>query len=918
MQTFFCCLLLASSVFVAANSLQESPQESLNQYVAFMNQSVDELLSRFHMLQTYQNEVKQYKKRSDYLLRLPSSGPLEEYYYQKALAIGGLTPAEKQRLTGSVQSLWQLLNKIDQTGKALETYVRLKDYQWDNLKQSDVLMREMQVLFMQFRNEKETFYKQVQRVYRRYQPYLPTNGYLYSEKEMEQVLTSQKQLLDTLTFYLDEDSKTEWPVELVQQSMLADEKALGELGKAKSSVEYPASDMIGSFKSALQSLQDVKRRAVDDHNFAAQQSSRHGNEVYLSLINHYNGDLLATYQSFVGYSATAKRLLTYPKFSPVFALEPPTATTQKSAETEPFKDVRPATFTIKAADAPAPIVTFQALNDYVEFINESLRQMHHLQLILRNYQWSAEHYRDPASSQRRANLTYSHEEFKVPQSEYQLLLSASQHIPQPYRASINSQAGVLLAMLKEMDGLSIELIRYATEKQYLNDHLKRSDAILDRYLYLFDTFDQKKERLYVDVRRIYESYPAANPTSSWYIAGKALLKTLDEDKEILFSVKAYLKNEAAQLPATDKVQANARTLIKDEYQNLKGLQRYGRNNGLCPYTPYEDLAENSLRFTEMAQKVKPTSLLAAQQRHPYEEFYYFYNNQLVYQYNNFSELAKVGLLKAITQPDLFVFRSLTTSKTDKAEQPERPLVADKRPVVARVTPDAPKTQLDTKSTVQPTNGKTVQHDTVYVERTRTDTVYVDRSNLRDVSPTLNGFATNNMVLLLDVSASMDSPFKLPLLKRSIKSLLKLIRPEDQISVVVYSGKAKVVLKPTSGANADEITRVIDQLQSTGDTDGNEGIRLAYKVANKNYIRAGNNRIVLATDGEFPVSDEVLELISESARQDVYLTVFTFGRNAQTAQSLKKLTQLGKGTFAHITQETADLRLILEAQAKKLP
>ncbi|WP_460982361.1 vWA domain-containing protein [Spirosoma fluminis] len=909
---------MASSVFVATNSLQESPQESLNHYVAFMNQSVDELLSRFRMLQTYQNEVKQYKKRSDYRLRLPSSGPLEEYYYQKALTVSGLTPTEKQRLTASTQSLWQLLHKIDQTGKALETYVRLNDYQRDNLKQSDALMREMQALFGQFRNEKEGFYKQVQRVYRRYQPYLPTNGYLYSEKEMEQVLTGQKQLLDTLTFYLDEDVKTQWPVELVQQSMLADEKVLAGLGKARTAVEYPASDMIGSFKSALQSLQDVKRRAVDDHTFAAQQSSRHGNEVYLSLINYYNGDLLATYQSFVGYSVPAKRLLNYPRFCPVFTLEPPVPAAQKSTQTEPFKDVRPAAFTIKPADAPAPVATFQALNDYVEFINESLRQMHLVQLTLRNYQWSAEHYRDPASGRRRANLTYSHEDFKVPKSEYQLLLSASQHIPQPYRASINGQAGVLIAMLNEMDGLSIELIRYTSEKQYLDDHLKRSDAILDRYLYLFDTFDQKKERLYTDVRRIYESYPGADPGSSWSVAGKALLKTLDENKEILFGIKAYLKNEATQLPAVDKVQVDARALIANEYQNLKGLQRYGRNNGLCPYTPYEDLAENSLRFADMAQKVKPAFVGATQQRHPYEEFYYFYNNQLVYQYNNFSELAKVGLLKAITQPDLFIFRQSTPSTAIKAERPEQPLTETTTPAVVNGTSETPTPLPDRKPAIPPTNGKSVQHDTVYVERTRTDTVYVDRANLRDVSPTLNGFATNNMVLLLDVSASMDSPFKLPLLKRSIKSLLKLLRPEDQISVVVYSGKAKVALRPTSGSNADEIAQVIDQLQSTGDTDGNEGIRLAYKVANKNYIRAGNNRIVLATDGEFPVSNEVLELIGENAQQDISLTVFTFGRNAQTAQSLKKLTQLGKGTFAHVTQETADLRLVLEAQARKLP
>jgi Ca-activated chloride channel homolog len=111
--------------------------------------------------------------------------------------------------------------------------------------------------------------------------------------------------------------------------------------------------------------------------------------------------------------------------------------------------------------------------------------------------------------------------------------------------------------------------------------------------------------------------------------------------------------------------------------------------------------------------------------------------------------------------------------------------------------------------------------------------------------------------------------------------------------------------------------MIDLLQSDGDTDGNEGIKLAYKTANKQYIRAGNNRIILATDGEFPVSNEVVDMIRQNARQDVYLSVFTFGRNEHTGQKLKKLSELGMGSYAHVTDASADLQLILEAQAKKL-
>lgn len=917
MQTLFFCLMIAS-VWATAYSLPEPPQQSLNHYVAFLNGSVDELTRRFQTLQTYQAAVLHYRHQPASLLKLPSSGPLEEYYYKKALATDGLTSAEKQRLNASAEALWQRLAKIDQTSKALETYVRLQDYQRDNLNQSDELLHQMQTLFSQFSQDKDAFYKQIQRVYRRYQPYLPTDAYLRTEKEMEEVLQSQKQVLDTLSFYLNETPRSDWPVEQIQKSILTDEKLVSDFGKAKTTIGYPASDMLTRFTSALEAIQQLKRQAVNDYTFAARQSSRHGNAFYTALLEHYNGDLLASHQSFVQYSASAKRLLNYPKQSPIFALEPPPTTAKASGQTQPFTDSAPLTFTVKPAVAPATEETFLALNNYVEFINESLRQMHTIQVLLRNYQSSAEYYRDPAQAQKRAALTYSHNDYSVPLSKYQQLVSVSRHIPPVYRASINGQAEVLLTILKEMDGLSIELIAYTSEKQYLSDQLHRSDAILDRYAHLFEVLDQKKERLYQDVRRIHESYPVSKP-SSWRVAGAALLKTVDTNREILAGVEAYLKGQTTQLPPTDKLVLEARALMQNEYQNLKGLQRYGRSNGLCPYSPYEDLAENSIRFAQKVQELKPSNTLT----NPFESIYYFYNNELIYEYNKFSELAKTGVLKAINQPDLFVFRPKPGSRSSQvsSQEPE-PVVQSS---VSAAIPKTPSTKPSVNNTTVPkreddkppaVNGQTVQHDTVYVEHTKVDTMYVDRTGPQVVSPSLKGFASNNLVLLLDVSSSMDSPYKMPLLKQSIKSLLQLLRPEDQVSIVVYSGKARVALKPTSGDKADEIAQAIDALKSDGDTDGNEGIRLAYKLANKNYIRAGNNRIVLATDGEFDISNKVHALVDENTRQDVYLTVFTFGRKEVNGRNLRQIATAGKGNYVHITPENANRQLVLEAQATK--
>jgi hypothetical protein len=913
-------------VFVAlkcpALFAQSDITQSLNHYIAFLDKSSAVVTKRFEMLSNYQVNVDQFRKKPGAMRALPSSGPLEDYYFKKALSAPALTAAEKDKLNAGAHAIWELATLLDVACKRLETHVHLKGFENDDFQQSDQIVVEIQSLIRRYSNQKTAFYHQIQEVYLKHQHFSAGDPYYMAEKAIEQVLHSQQHLLDSLPYYLNANTRSAWPVEMVRQSMLADEQFLATIGNSQSKLRYPASDALAAFKSSLASIQDVKRRIIDGYTFAAKQSAEHGNEAYLSLINHFNNDLLAFYKSFVDYSQGARRMLYYPAFSPVFKTPESTNNVKKVTVTAPFQDKPLIDFSLKKVSEPAPPALNRTLNEYVDFVNESLRQMHLLQLTLRNYQSAAAYYRDPEKARSRPALTYSHEKFEIPASAFALLINASKSIPDAYRKSINSQTEVLMNILKEMDLLSIELIAYTSDKQYLNDRLKRSDAILERYLVLFETFDKKKEQLYNDLRRIHESFPAASPTSSWIVAGNALEQTMDDDRAVLFGIRNFLKGETAQLPETKKIEADAHQLIADEYQNLKGLPRYGRSNGLCPYSPYEDLAGNTERFAVMSQKVKAPA--QGSTRHPFEAFYYFYNNELVYEYNKFVKLAKGGLLKAVNQPDLFIFPKSDVSPAAKPlqTQPER----NEKDISAEPEPNLAATQkpvngaLSTNNPAEPEAKPTVElrTDTVYVERVRVDTVYVGRGISGDnITRSLDGFAANNMVLLLDVSSSMNSPFKMPLLKRSIKSMLSLLRPEDQISIVLYSGKARVVLKPTSGSKSAEIARMIDLLQSDGDTDGNEGIRLAYKTANKQYIRGGNNRIILATDGEFPVSDEVTRMIGENARQDLYLTVFTFGRHAHTGQKLKKLSELGKGSYAHVTEESADLQLILEAQGKRL-
>jgi uncharacterized protein YegL len=673
--------------------------------------------------------------------------------------------------------------------------------------------------------------------------------------------------------------------------------------------------MYTGFGSAVASLHKVKQQAIDDYTYEAKQSDKHGNEVYKSLLNYYNNDLLVNYNQFVFYARQQEQyLILAPKYCPFFEIRTQARQSAQAAVAQPLRDLPTPAMQLVKEKSPVPAATATILNEYVAFINESLRAMHSLQLEIRNYRSSADYYKGRQPAQSKSSISYSHKDFKIPLSTYQQVLQKSGAIPSGGRATLTTQAEVLLNMLKEMDELSVELTEYTAAKRYATDGFRRSDEITSRYMMLFELFDTKKEQLYMDVRKVFENYPPAEAASAWYVSGKALLQTLDEDREGLLNVKSYIAGKSSKLPAPDKINSGARELIAKEYTNLKGLQRIGRNNGLCPYSPYEDLAENSRRFAEKITLLTKPSAYA--RTTSYEDFIYFYNNQLVYEYNKFCELSKVPLLKAVLQPHYFI--NQTVAAFDTPSQP----IAGTPPTNVPGIPVQQNTPVAQTTTQPVQKEKEVIHtrDTVYiektVEKTRVDTVYVSTSGGESTANSMEGYAYNNMVLLLDVSGSMNSPHKLPLLKKSVKNMLQMLRPEDEVAIVVYSGNAHVLLEPTPGNQIDKISQAIDKLKSDGGTDGNAGLKLAYKVADKNYKRGGNNRIILATDGEFPISSQVYDLVEKGAREDIYLTVFSYSPKESVTSNLQRLSERGKGHFEHITPQNLDSHLIREAKAKR--
>lgn len=172
---------------------------------------------------------------------------------------------------------------------------------------------------------------------------------------------------------------------------------------------------------------------------------------------------------------------------------------------------------------------------------------------------------------------------------------------------------------------------------------------------------------------------------------------------------------------------------------------------------------------------------------------------------------------------------------------------------------------------------------------------------------------NNLVFLLDVSGSMNSPNKLPLVQRSMKLLLEKMRPEDKIAIVVYAGAAGLVLPSTYGEEKPKIAAAIDNLQAGGSTAGGAGIQLAYNTAVENFIEGGNNRIILCTDGDFNIgvsSDaDMTKLIEGNRDKGVFLTVLGFGMGNYKDNRLELLADKGNGNYAYI-DDISEARKVL--------
>lgn len=181
----------------------------------------------------------------------------------------------------------------------------------------------------------------------------------------------------------------------------------------------------------------------------------------------------------------------------------------------------------------------------------------------------------------------------------------------------------------------------------------------------------------------------------------------------------------------------------------------------------------------------------------------------------------------------------------------------------------------------------------------------------------DGYASNNLILLLDVSGSMRNRDRMPVLQESLIDLVGHMRPEDQISIITYAGGVRTVIDGVSAAEQSRIIEAIENLQSSGATKGKRALRKAYRTARRNYLSEGNNRVIMATDGGFPVQ-RLYGRAGKMKRQGIILSVFSFGKLGTFKEEiLDNLANRGGGNHTNITPENVEKALLQEVKAVRM-
>lgn len=873
----FCCC--AQNVFAQSISIKKS---IANQTTCIAKCTGEVLQIMYSFDAVYEKLTGPQRKNSMYMPSFKCvSDSGEDYYFGAAQEKSG---AAGKELQPSSEAFRQAFEKVQDRCRQMEIYYRLKTFEKDSFAGALKIIRESNPDFAAFQTAKKAYEDEIATVYRRNKLPAPPAAYGTAEQNIRKLLVKEMALINGLSHNFNRDTPAGWPVETVQRQVNEMDMLLKEMTGQKLSMEYPASYYYQSVIECALQFQIIKKVLIDDFTPEKQKNDEHANYAYEQMLHQFNHCYVSFFNQFIEVFPYGTQFPLYATpLAPVFVFNENSKTPAPFAGQ--FADIPYQGFSAASQKIRIPATVNNAVNKYVEFIDESVRVNNNLLNGLMNSRVNLTSFENARS------FFYYDDTHQLPRSLYHETTLSNKDLPAYARKSVEAQAEVLFRIMVEMDQLRVRLYQISKDKTYKIEGFREIETIRDRYRILFTTFDNYKERLYNDLKSITLSYtPPAE--SSWVKSWKALSAVVEADRSLLDTAKKYYSEPGGATPAfaLEPHDATVVSAITDEFKNMKGIERIGRSHGLCPYSPYEDICTYAQTIHGYADKYTKSN---------YHDFIYLYNNT-IHEYNRFVTLSKQPFIKNIQQFELFVL--------------VEPYPAKPAPAPSKPNPDPvekPKPDVPAKPAVPDPPVVIIQRDTVYIH----DTIYLEKPPA--VGPSfysLEGAKPNNLILLLDISKSMDTPDRLPLLQSSIRQLVELLRAEDDIALVVFSGTARIELPPSSGKDKSAILKAIAALKPGGKTDINAGLDLAYQTAQKHYKPKGNNRIILATDGEFTLSSAMLEKITQNAQADIQMTVFKFGQ--KPTPELKKISDKGKGNLVSINGENAAIFMIMEAKKDK--
>ncbi len=527
------------------------------------------------------------------------------------------------------------------------------------------------------------------------------------------------------------------------------------------------------------------------------------------------------------------------------------------------------------------------LNNYAEFVNDNIHALwgYHLQLRKFNADIVQKHLLTPRQRAEKT-LNYRHENFlkkeksfhMLPEDQYVRVLRRSEYIPATFRYDLNEQVGRIERTMNAINSLSKELESYAKSDRHKTDiDMQAAYKLLEKGEKLFEKINTTAEEIQFTLETA--SFHFQQPSDeNPYVRHRDQLKSLvDNSRQILENVKNG--NRQALSGLRNQLLQTIEHIKKEEAVSLQRVRIYGEDVGPDPYIRYDFVLQLAKGIADHSRDYMQADAENSTYA-PHGPGYYYYNKRLAFsfnrygrgivlQYNKFVDSSKVRLIKMIEAPHWFKVHRLKEDQIQPGTDIEIPIAGAEEIAPPAPTPSSP----------------------------------------------LEGYASNNLVFLLDVSSSMNTTEKLELLKSSMKHLVSLMRPEDHVAIVKYSGAAQVVLETASSTEKARIFEAIDNLEPGGRSNIETGLRMAYDVLNEAYINQGNNKIILATDGAFETGKKTLKYIDGQASNNRMLSIFFFGKREEPNQKVRlvEMTNKGKGNYSHIKSGNANAIMIEEAR-----